>query len=150
MKIILAVISPRRGGLTGPAADLIDMYLERSQRFTPCSQRIFASEAKLLEFLADATARTRPALLVTDSRGQQLSSEDLAGAIGTLQDSGTQQLVLAIGPADGWSPAALARADRTLAFGRITLPHELAAAVAAEQIYRALTIRAGHPYHSGH
>jgi 23S rRNA (pseudouridine1915-N3)-methyltransferase len=67
-----------------------------------------------------------------------------------LQDAGTQQLVFAIGPADGWSPAALARADRTVAFGRITLPHELAATVAAEQIYRALTIRAGHPYHSGH
>lgn len=150
MKILLALISSRRGGLTGPAADLIGMYLERSQRFTPCSQRIFATEAKLLEFLAESATRTRPALILTDSRGKQLSSDELAEAIGGLQDGGTQQLVLAIGPADGWSPAALARADRTLAFGRITLPHELAAAVAAEQIYRALTIRAGHPYHSGH
>ena len=58
-------------------------------------------------------------------------------------------LVLGIGPADGWS-AALKRADLSLAFGRITLPHELAAVVAAEQIYRALTILAGHPYHTGH
>jgi len=59
-------------------------------------------------------------------------------------------LVLAIGPADGWSPAARARADLLLSFGRITLPHELAAVVAAEQLYRALTIRAKHPYHCGH
>ena len=42
------------------------------------------------------------------------------------------------------------RAAHIVSFGRITLPHELARAVAAEQIYRALTILAGHPYHSGH
>ena len=58
--------------------------------------------------------------------------------------------LVAIGPADGWSDAALAAATRTVAFGRITLPHELAAVIAAEQLYRALTILAGHPYHSGH
>jgi 23S rRNA (pseudouridine1915-N3)-methyltransferase len=61
-----------------------------------------------------------------------------------------QLLVVGVGPADGWSRAALGRADRTVAFGRITLPHELAAVIAAEQIYRALTIRARHPYHSEH
>ena len=86
MKILLALISSRRGGLTGPAADLIGMYLERSQRFTPCSQRIFATEAKLLEFLAESATRTRPALILTDSRGKQLSSDELAEAIGGLQD----------------------------------------------------------------
>jgi 23S rRNA (pseudouridine1915-N3)-methyltransferase len=126
------------------------MYLERATRYIPCELRVFPSEAHLLEFLAGSSARTRPALLLADGRGQQISSPELAAAIGALQDAGTQQLVFAIGPADGWSPAALARADRTVAFGRITLPHELAATVAAEQIYRALTIRAGHPYHSGH
>jgi 23S rRNA (pseudouridine1915-N3)-methyltransferase len=87
---------------------------------------------------------------MTDSRGKQLTSEELAAEVGRLQDGGTQLLVVAIGPADGWSEAARKRADLTIAFGRITLPHELAAVVAAEQIYRALTIRAGHPYHSGH
>jgi 23S rRNA (pseudouridine1915-N3)-methyltransferase len=58
--------------------------------------------------------------------------------------------VLAIGPADGWSDAARARAGLLLSFGSITLPHQLARVVLAEQIYRALTILAGHPYHSGH
>jgi 23S rRNA (pseudouridine1915-N3)-methyltransferase len=85
-----------------------------------------------------------------DSQGQQLSSREIATLVGSLQDNGTQQLIFAIGPADGWSPEALAKADKVVAFGRITLPHELAAVVAAEQLYRALTIRAGHPYHSGH
>jgi len=89
-------------------------------------------------------------LLLTDSRGKQLSSEDLAENVGRLRDTGAQTLIFAIGPADGWSAVALKRADLTVAFGRITLPHELAAVVAAEQIYRALTILAGHPYHSGH
>jgi 23S rRNA (pseudouridine1915-N3)-methyltransferase len=150
MKITLALISPRRGSPSGPSAELLRMYLERATRYIPCELRVFPSEAHLLEFLAGSSARTRPALLLADGRGQQISSPELAAAIGALQDAGTQQLVFAIGPADGWSPAALARADRTVAFGRITLPHELAATVAAEQIYRALTIRAGHPYHSGH
>jgi len=150
MKITIALISPRRSGPTGPTAALIETFLERCQRFTPTAQRIFPTQAALLTFLADATTRTRPALILADSRGQQVTSPELAALLGSLLDTGTQHTLLAIGPADGWSPAALARADRTIAFGRITLPHELAAVVLTEQVYRALTIRAGHPYHSGH
>jgi 23S rRNA (pseudouridine1915-N3)-methyltransferase len=149
MQILLTLISPRRTPARS-TAELLTLYLDRAGRYTPTSTRTFPTEPALLAFVAEASSRTRPILLLADSRGQQLTSEDLATAIGTAQDTGIQQLILAIGPADGWSPAALTRADRTVAFGRITLPHELAAVVAAEQIYRALTIRAGHPYHSGH
>jgi 23S rRNA (pseudouridine1915-N3)-methyltransferase len=149
MKILLAIVSPRRPP-PGPPADLLKLYLDRAARYAPATLRVFPTEIALLDFVAGATARTRPALLLADSRGQQLSSEDLAAALGSFQDNGIQQLVLAIGPADGWSGVALAAATRTVAFGRITLPHELAAVIAAEQLYRALTIRAGHPYHSGH
>jgi 23S rRNA (pseudouridine1915-N3)-methyltransferase len=149
MKILLSTISPRRSGPSGPAADLLELYLSRATRFIPCAHRNFLSEADLLIYANEVT-RTRPALLLTDSQGQQLTSVEIAGVIGSLQDKGIQQLVLAVGPADGWSSAALSRADKTIAFGRITLPHELAAVVAAEQLYRALTIRAGHPYHGGH
>jgi len=150
MKILLALISPHRSGRSGPATELLQDYIKRASRYCPCSYAIYPSEAKLLEQVAATSTRTRPALLLADSQGEQLSSESFASAIATLQDTGLQQLTVAIGPADGWSPAALARADRIIAFGRITLPHELAAVVAAEQIYRALTIRAGHPYHCGH
>jgi 23S rRNA (pseudouridine1915-N3)-methyltransferase len=149
MKILLSTISPRRSGPSGPAADLLELYLSRATRFIPCAHRNFLSEADLLIYANEVT-RTRPALLLTDSQGQQLTSVEIAGVIGSLQDKGIHQLVLAVGPADGWSSAALSRADKTIAFGRITLPHELAAVVAAEQLYRALTIRAGHPYHGGH
>ena len=149
MKIVLALISARRTP-PSPSAELVKLYLDRATRYTPTTLRIFPSEVALLDFVTEATARTRPALLLADSRGQQLSSAELAAALGSFQDNGIQQLILAIGPADGWSDVALAAATRTVAFGRITLPHELAAVIAAEQLYRALTIRAGHPYHSGH
>jgi 23S rRNA (pseudouridine1915-N3)-methyltransferase len=150
MKVVLSVISTRRGGLTGPAAELIKLYLDRSSHYTACELRVFASEAKLLSFLDDSVARTRPTLLLADSTGKLVTSEELAATLSNAFDAGTQTLVLAIGPADGWSASTLKSANHTIAFGRITLPHELAAAVAAEQLYRALTIRAGHPYHSGH
>jgi 23S rRNA (pseudouridine1915-N3)-methyltransferase len=150
MKVLLALISSRRAGPAGPAAELLRTYLERSARYTPCEHRTFASEARLLDFLNEAAARTRPLLLLADSSGQQLTSDEIAAVFERAFDSGIQLLVMAIGPADGWSRAALDRADRAVAFGRITLPHELAAVIAAEQIYRALTIRARHPYHSEH
>jgi 23S rRNA (pseudouridine1915-N3)-methyltransferase len=136
--------------MTGPAGELLKLYLERAGRYLPAEIRAFASEAKLLEFVEEATGRTRPVLVLADGRGQQVTSPQLSDLLGKLQDDGVQTIVFAIGPANGWSPATLKRADKTVAFGKITLPHELAAVVAAEQIYRALTIRAGHPYHSGH
>jgi 23S rRNA (pseudouridine1915-N3)-methyltransferase len=150
MKILLCSISPKRSGPTNQLAGLIQLYLDRAAHFAPCTYRVFASEAKFLMFADEIAARTRPVVILTDSRGQQLSSDEIASTLGSYQDSGIQQLLLAVGPANGWNPAALSRADKTIAFGRITLPHELAAVVAAEQLYRALTIRAGHPYHSGH
>jgi 23S rRNA (pseudouridine1915-N3)-methyltransferase len=88
--------------------------------------------------------------ILLDSRGQQYTSEEFAARIGRLRDEGTQRLVLAIGPADGWSVAARHRANLLFSLGRITLPHQLARVVLAEQVYRAMTILAGHPYHSGH
>ena len=117
---------------------------------SPARPRRYGSEAALLAWLDRQSARTAPVLILLDSRGKQLSSEEFAAHIGRHRDNGTQTLVLAIGPADGWSAAARARASLLLSFGAITLPHELARVVLAEQIYRALTILAGHPYHSGH
>ena len=150
MKILLATISSRRSPANVPATALLEDYLKRSSRYSPTTHRVFANEATLLSSVEDTASRTRPILLLTDSRGKQLSSGELAAEVERLRDAGAQTLILAVGPTDGWSPAALKRADLTLAFGRITLPHELAAVVATEQIYRALTILAGHPYHCGH
>jgi 23S rRNA (pseudouridine1915-N3)-methyltransferase len=153
VKITLVAISATRPK-TDPAATLAADYLARAAHYLPCSSQIFPSEAALLAAVdpksARQAARTAPILILLDSRGQQLTSEAFAAHLGRLRDSGAQSLIFAIGPADGWSPAAHARASLTLSFGPITLPHQLARAVLAEQIYRALTILAGHPYHSGH
>jgi 23S rRNA (pseudouridine1915-N3)-methyltransferase len=151
VKIILAAISPTRSrAKSDAAATLTADFLARASRFLPCETQTHGSEAALLAWLDRQAARTAPVLILLDSRGKQFTSEEFAAHIGRLRDSGTQSLVLAIGPANGWSAAARARAGLVLSFGAITLPHELARVVLAEQIYRALTIRAGHPYHSGH
>jgi 23S rRNA (pseudouridine1915-N3)-methyltransferase len=151
MKITLAAIAPTRSrAKSSPADALAADYLARAAHFIPTTSVTYPTEAALLASLARAAARTIPHLILLDSRGQQLTSEAFAAHIGRLRDSGAQSLILAIGPADGWSAAARARAGLILSFGPITLPHALARAVLAEQIYRALTILAGHPYHSGH
>ena len=151
MKIVLAAISPTRTrAKSDAAATLATDYLARAARYVPCESQHHASEADLLASLDRQATRTAPVLILLDSRGKQLSSEDFAAHLGRLRDSGTQSLILAVGPADGWSAAAQTRASLILSFGPITLPHELARAVLAEQIYRALTILANHPYHSGH
>ena len=151
MKIVAVHVSPTRThAKSDAAASLAANYLARAARYIPCESQQYASEADLLAVLDRQSSRTAPVLILLDSRGKQLSSEEFAAHLGRLRDSGTQSLILAIGPADGWTAAARTRASLILSFGPITLPHELASAVLAEQIYRALTILANHPYHSGH
>jgi 23S rRNA (pseudouridine1915-N3)-methyltransferase len=151
VKLVLAAISPTRSrAKSDAAATLAADYLARATHYIPCESQSYPSEADLLASLDRRPTRTAPVLILLDSRGKQLSSEEFAAHLGRLRDSGTQSLILAIGPADGWTPAARTRAALIVSLGRITLPHELARAVLAEQIYRALTILHNHPYHSGH
>ena len=82
-----------------------------------------------------------------DSRGKSQSSEDFARWLAKSRDAGQQTMVFAIGPPDGWSDDARRQAQTLLSLGPMTLPHELARVVLAEQLYRAFTILAGHPYH---
>ena len=124
-------------------------YLKRLARYIPTDALELKDEAALRKHLSKP-GRTAPLLVLLDSRGKQLSSEELAGFLRKHQDSGTQQLVFAIGPADGFSAESRAAAAFTLSLGRMTLAHELARVVLLEQLYRAVTIISGHPYHSGH
>ncbi len=154
MQYLLAHITPRRGKLkSGPAQELLDEYVKRAGRFAPVEVKAFETEAALLGAVASGAARTSPVLMLLDSRGTSLTSEAFAAQLGRLGDAGTQRLTLAIGPADGWatvSPATRGPGVQFLSLGAMTLPHELALVVLAEQVYRALTILAGHPYHGGH
>jgi len=151
MKITFTAIIPRRARTKAEATDrLLADYIERASRYTPCSSQLFDSELLLLEWLQRQSGRAPAYAVLLDSRGRVFSSEDFAAQISRLRDSGTQNLVFAVGPADGWSVTARTRANLLLSFGPMTLPHQLARVVLAEQVYRALTIIAGHPYHSGH
>jgi len=151
MKITLAAVLPRRSRTKSEPSDrMLADYIERTSRYVPCEAQLFDTEAALLDWFARQPGRAPAHAILLDSRGKQLSSEEFAERIGRLRDEGTQRLVLAIGPADGWSDTARQRADLLLSLGRITLPHQLARVLLAEQVYRAFTILAGHPYHSGH
>lgn len=86
-------------------------------------------------------------IVACDEHGQALTSRAFAELIGRLRDAGVRRLVFLIGGADGLGEAALERASRQLAFGVQTWPHALARAMLAEQVYRAVTILGGSPYH---
>jgi 23S rRNA (pseudouridine1915-N3)-methyltransferase len=85
--------------------------------------------------------------VLLDERGRQLSSGDFAALLGRWRDDGVREVRFLIGAADGHGEAARARADLLLGFGAMTWPHLLARAMLAEQLWRATSILAGHPYH---
>lgn len=89
------------------------------------------------------------ALVVFDERGKAASSVDFARLVERERDRGSKALWFAIGGAEGLSPAVRERAGAIFSFGAMTLPHQLVRILVAEQIYRAMTIISGHPYHRG-
>jgi 23S rRNA (pseudouridine1915-N3)-methyltransferase len=86
-------------------------------------------------------------IVALDERGRDFNSQDFARWLGTRQDAGARHAAFLIGGPDGHGAEVLAAAALQLCLGRLTLPHGLARAVLAEQLYRAATILAGHPYH---
>lgn len=151
MKITVAAVGAARSRSKLEEIDRVTAaYVERSSRYLPCELLMYETEASLLQSLEQHRGRVPAQAILLDSRGRGLTSEQFAAHLGSIRDSGTQRLILAIGPANGWSVEAKSRANLLLSLGRITLPHGLARAVLAEQIYRALTILDGHPYHCGH
>ncbi|MEP7221239.1 MAG: 23S rRNA (pseudouridine(1915)-N(3))-methyltransferase RlmH [Novosphingobium sp.] len=94
---------------------------------------------------APALTPSREVLL--DERGRQLSSEEFAALLGRWRDEGVRETRFLIGAADGHGDAARERADLLIAFGAMTWPHMLARAMLVEQLWRATSILAGHPYH---
>ena len=85
--------------------------------------------------------------VLLDERGRQLSSEEFAALLGKWRDEGVREARFLIGAADGHGETARKQADLLIAFGAMTWPHMLARAMLAEQLWRATSILAGHPYH---
>ena len=86
-------------------------------------------------------------VVLLDAKGKGMTIEDFADMLGALRDAGTRDIAFVIGGPDGLAPLPGKKSGRSLAFGPQTWPHLLVRAMLAEQVYRALTILAGHPYH---
>lgn len=155
MKIKIAWI----GKTKEPAIQaLTDEYLKRISRYLQVEAIALRDESALLAGRGRTPSRKKgktsadgnSTLVLLDSRGEEFSSEEFAQFLRNYWESSSRPLVFAIGGADGFSQELRASAQRTLSLGKITLAHELARVVLLEQVYRALTILKGHPYHSGH
>jgi 23S rRNA (pseudouridine1915-N3)-methyltransferase len=144
----------------GPERDLVARYVDRARS---AGKALGFADVEVAEF--PESRATRPAdrkaeeaqalaarcagwtILALDERGTELTSEAFAERLGRWRDAGTRGLALVIGGADGLDPGFSAGAAERLSFGRMTLPHQIVRILAAEQVYRAMTILAGHPYH---
>lgn len=155
MRLAIAAAGRLRGG---PEAALIDDYAGRIRglgrglgvaafdiREIEAPKGLAGEKRQEREsaLLIEATPEARRIAL--DERGDNLSSEDLARRIARLRDDGAGEVAFLIGGADGHHPGL--KTDYRIAFGRATFPHMLVRVMLAEQIYRALTILSGHPYH---
>jgi 23S rRNA (pseudouridine1915-N3)-methyltransferase len=129
---------------------LVTEYVNRIAAYTPAETAVFKTTAAFFETIEKQRSRVGSVIVLLDSRGKLRSSEELARWIAGQRDEGRQRIIFAVGPADGWTDEDRARAGLLLSLGPMTLPHELARVVLSEQIYRAFTILAGHPYHTGH
>ncbi|MGH6896345.1 MAG: 23S rRNA (pseudouridine(1915)-N(3))-methyltransferase RlmH [Geminicoccaceae bacterium] len=150
MRVTIAAVGRDR---SGPTRELFDDYCRRCswpirlieiapRSALPRERRLAAEGARLSGAIPrDAT------LIVLDERGRALSSRSFAARIGAWQQQSRSELAFLIGGPDGLAADVIQRAELVLALGRMTWPHLLVRVLLAEQLYRASTILAGHPYH---
>ena len=142
---------------SGPERELVDTYAERCTvtgrgiGLGPlCETEIDArsltsasDESRALAASLDAGSK----LVLLDERGRSMSSRELAAIVARWRDDGAREAVFCIGGADGHDRSQLPRPDLMLAFGPAVWPHKLVRVMLAEQLYRAVSILAGTPYH---
>ncbi|MBZ6079200.1 23S rRNA (pseudouridine(1915)-N(3))-methyltransferase RlmH [Microvirga puerhi] len=127
-------------GITG--LDMVELPESRARRD---DDRRSEEAAALLERAGQAF------LIAFDERGKSPPSEAFAERIRQWRDEGAPGVACVIGGPDGLDPQILRKAKSVVSFGALTMPHQIVRALVAEQLYRALTIIAGHPYHrAGH
>ncbi len=157
MKVTILAIGRQKAG---PERDLCERYLDRARaagrqlglafELREFSESQAKNPARRKEEEAAALAAARDAgsfLVALDEGGKALDSRAFAREIAERRDSGLKTLDVAIGGPDGLAPAILDKAGLRLAFGKMTWPHQLVRVMLAEQLYRAVTILSGHPYH---
>lgn len=129
----------RNAGVSG-----VDVVEVPEARAASREARLAQEARALLERIPEGAV-----VVALDERGHSETSENFAEDLRKAGETGVRDVVFLIGGPDGLDETVRRRADRLLAFGRQTMPHQLVRALLAEQIYRALTIIAGHPYHRG-
>lgn len=137
--MLLHIVARGRIG-RGPEAELVDRYLKRVTWPTRISE--LPDQGGKLPELAPGTRR-----ILLDETGENLPSRVLAERLQAWREDGVRETRFMIGAADGFGDAERAQADLLLSFGRATWPHLMARAMLAEQLWRATSILANHPYH---
>nr|WP_295658905.1 23S rRNA (pseudouridine(1915)-N(3))-methyltransferase RlmH [Polymorphobacter sp.] len=125
----------------GPEADLVDRYLKRITWPLTLTELSDAGNGKVPDLASPAVT------ILLDERGTALTSRAFADRLAGWRNDGMREARFVIGPADGHGDAARANAGLLLSFGPATWPHLLVRALLAEQLYRATSLLAGHPYH---
>ena len=151
MRLIISAIGKMKKG--SPEHQLVSEYMrickwktemiESEEKTKRSPEEIKQAESELLL----KTVPTGAKIVVLDEKGKLLSSKELSAELVRWQDMGTQAVVFLIGGADGHTDETRKKADLLLSLGKITLPHMLARAVLAEQLFRAKCIADNHPYH---
>ncbi|MBX3512602.1 MAG: 23S rRNA (pseudouridine(1915)-N(3))-methyltransferase RlmH [Xanthobacteraceae bacterium] len=160
MRLLIAAVGRLKAG---PERELLARYVERanasgkslslapldiveiSESPAQTATKRKADEAKAL--LAAIPEKAK--IIALDERGKNVSSEDFSNRLARLRDDGAACTAFLIGGADGLDETLRKKADIVIGFGAATFPHQLVRILLAEQIYRAVTILSGHPYHRG-
>ncbi|BAR98875.1 23S rRNA (pseudouridine(1915)-N(3))-methyltransferase RlmH [Blastochloris viridis] len=158
MRIVIVAVGRLK---SGAERELETRYLERARALgrglalapvdlTELSESAARRAEARIDEEAVRIAAALPAgasVIALDERGKSLASTDFAAHIGRARDSGRGTLAFVIGGPDGLAEALRARAELVVSFGALTWPHQLVRVLLAEQVYRAMTILSGHPYH---
>ena len=122
----------------------LDVHEIPESRARDAEQRIREEAAAILALVPEGAV-----LVALDEKGKNIDSAAFAGHLGRWRDESVVSTVFVIGGADGLSPELRRKAQLSVAFGAATWPHQIVRVMLLEQIYRAATILAGHPYHRG-
>lgn len=158
MRLLIAAVGRLK---QGPERELAERYRKRAEQ---AGTRLGLREIEIVEIresrAADAARRRleesiaistvipeKAAVLVLDSGGESLDSPAFAAQLKLWREEARPATVCVIGGADGLAASLLERADLRVAFGKATWPHQIARILLLEQVYRAVTILSGHPYH---
>ena len=151
MKLTILAVGQMRGQAEQP------LYETYAKRIAQSGKQVALDGLALIEIKEQKTANekleaalaARPAafIIALDERGKQMDSRQWAGQLADWRDSGIADVIFVLGAADGLSAAVRARANSQLSLGPMTWPHMLARVLVAEQLWRALSILTGHPYH---